>query len=125
MNCTSGRGFGPLAALTFMLVSAGYLRAGSTAAEPITAFRNATIIDGTGKEPRLNMTILVVGRKITGIFPTDSRPVPPDARIVDLTDKFVMPGLIDAHVHLGSRARDSGVMESILRSVFMHGVTTV
>ncbi len=93
--------------------------------EPVTVYTHATLIDGTGAPARSNMTVIVSGRKIKAVFQDGSRPVPPAATTVDLTGRFLMPGLIDSHVHLGTQARDSGVMQAILASVFMHGVTTV
>lgn len=43
--------------------------------------------------------VLVEDDKIAAVFPAGER-VPEDAEVIDLSGKFVMPGLIDAHVHL-------------------------
>lgn len=45
-----------------------------------------------------NMAILVEDQKITGLFPIDA--CKEDGDVIDLSDKFVMPGMIDAHVHV-------------------------
>ncbi|MBQ2326723.1 MAG: amidohydrolase family protein, partial [Clostridia bacterium] len=54
--------------------------------------------DGTVQE---NMLVLIDGKKITDVIPCPEQ-LPQDHEIIDLSDSFVMPGLIDAHVHLGS-----------------------
>ena len=58
--------------------------------------------DGTVQE---NMLVLIEGKKITEVMPCPEQ-MPQDCEIIDLSDSFVMPGLIDAHVHLGSTGRN-------------------
>src|SRR5439155_878737 len=58
--------------------------------------RAATVLDGRGGVQR-NVDILVVGNRIASI--TTRRAVPVGARLVDLGDRTVLPGLIDAHTH--------------------------
>src|SRR3954469_17111118 len=78
------------------------------------ALTNVTVIDGTGAPPRAAMTILIEGSTITGVQPA-SAALPRGAVVRDLRGRFVIPGLIDSHVHLGTQPRPPGVMESILR----------
>ena len=61
-----------------------------------TVLRAATVLDGRGGVQR-NVDILVVGNRIASI--TTRRAVPVGARLVDLGDRTVLPGLIDAHTH--------------------------
>ncbi|HEX8525790.1 amidohydrolase family protein [Allosphingosinicella sp.] len=86
---------------------------------------HATLIDGSGTAPQPDRSILVSGDRIAAIYPSGSRPAPAGARVVDLSGRFVIPGLIDGHVHLKSRARDPGMMEQILGNVLRGGITTV
>src|SRR5262249_47184062 len=68
-----------------------------------TLYRNATLFDGTGASPRPHMDVLVDGDRIVAVFPDAKKP--PSARnahIVDLTGKYLLPGLIDSHVHLST-----------------------
>lgn len=51
-----------------------------------------------GKAPLSNQTIIVHDGKIVGL--TDGFIIDDEATIIDLKDKFVLPGLIDSHVHL-------------------------
>ncbi|MCD8332124.1 MAG: amidohydrolase family protein [Oscillospiraceae bacterium] len=63
------------------------------------AFINATLIDGTGAAPRHGMRVLCRGEKIAAV----GRYIllPEDAHVIDLKGRVLMPGLIDAHSHLG------------------------
>jgi imidazolonepropionase-like amidohydrolase len=66
----------------------------------MTVISGATLIDGTGKPPVPDMTIIIKGDRITRVGPSRSLTIPPGARVIDGTGKFVVPGLIDTHVHL-------------------------
>ncbi|MGW6282707.1 amidohydrolase family protein [Kribbella sp. NPDC055071] len=62
----------------------------------LTALVNATVIDvATGHRNR-NQTVLISGERIVGV---GRLPVPRGAVELDLTGKFVIPGLADMHVH--------------------------
>lgn len=60
------------------------------------AIVNATIIDGSGEDPIENGTVVIRNQKIDCVGDCD---VPNNAKIIDATSKFVLPGLIDTHVH--------------------------
>jgi imidazolonepropionase-like amidohydrolase len=62
--------------------------------------RNATLIDGTGAPPREHVDITFRDGLIQSIAPT-SQAKPSGVTIIDGTGKFVIPGLISAHSHLG------------------------
>lgn len=99
--------------------------AAAPAPAPALALTNATLIDGTGRAPRPRMTVLVRGSRIADVFPAGRQPLPADAQVVDLTGRYLIPGLIDAHVHLGTRPRPAGMMQQILRAALLSGVTAV
>lgn len=67
-------------------------------ASPPTLLRNATVIDGNGAEFS-GADVLIVDGRIAGVGRALSAPA--GAVIVDATGKFVTPGIIDAHSHLG------------------------
>jgi imidazolonepropionase-like amidohydrolase len=62
---------------------------------------HATLIDCTGADPRPDMAVVVGEGIIRKVAPSRSLRRPRGAQVVDLADRTLMPGLIDAHVHLG------------------------
>ena len=56
-------------------------------------------IFGNGKESQENFSILIKNNKILELGETGSIETPPDTEVIDLKDYFVLPGLIDAHMH--------------------------
>ena len=73
---------------------------------PVTAIRAGTLIDGTGGAPIKNAVILVQGGRITAAGTNVA--VPSGATVVDLSGETVLPGFIDAHVHLAGRTIGDG-----------------
>ncbi len=69
------------------------------AQDDVTVISGATVIDGTGAAPLVDAMIVVRDERIVMIGPADEIPVPDGAEIVDATGKWIIPGLIDAHVH--------------------------
>ncbi len=66
--------------------------------------RAGRLFDGTGDSYRQNVVILVEGERIRAVDSADRLPIPEGATVIDLSGATVLPGLIDCHTHLGSRA---------------------
>jgi imidazolonepropionase-like amidohydrolase len=89
--------------------TAGFLVAGSLAAVLMaspasaesTVLTNVTVIDGTGKPAAPNSAIVMTDGKIAFVGPMAQLKAPSGAKTVDLSGKYVMPGIIDNHVHVG------------------------
>ena len=64
------------------------------------AIKGGRVIDGSGTEPLENGVVLIEGKEIAGVGRQEELDIPPDAEVLDATGKTVMPGLIDAHVHI-------------------------
>src|SRR5215472_11051356 len=67
----------------------------------LTAVVGARLIDGLGGPPRESSTILIEGRKIAAIGDYGRIRIPEGARVIDARGCTVIPGLINAHGHLG------------------------
>ncbi len=64
-----------------------------------TLFTNALLIDGTGRDAVRGASVLVEGPSITKVSPGPME-VPPQVKRIDLGGRALLPGLIDAHVHV-------------------------
>jgi imidazolonepropionase-like amidohydrolase len=68
------------------------------------AYRGARILPADG--PPIDNGVLVVQRgKIIAVGPVDGTDVPADAKVVDVTGKTIIPGLVDTHSHIGVFSR--------------------
>lgn len=63
------------------------------------AFVGATVIDGTGKPPIPDATIITSGGRILSIGPAAQVKIPADATRIDVSGKYIIPGLWDMHAH--------------------------
>lgn len=70
----------------------------------ITVVKTGRLFDGTGDDYRRDQLIVIEGERIKEVGPVSQVKVPEGATILDLTDATVLPGLIDCHAHLASRA---------------------
>jgi imidazolonepropionase-like amidohydrolase len=117
------RGFGPgVAALA--------LAAAVSAQTPATtiALVGARVIDGTGAAPIANAIILVSNGRIERIGPAASLKIPSGATRIDVAGKTIIPGLINAHGHLGHGDSKLSVYDQIIQQLQLYakfGVTTV
>lgn len=85
-------------------------------------FEGATILDGTGGPPIPDGVVLVRDGRIEAVGPRGAVAVPAGVDRIDLTGKWLIPGLINAHGHLGGSREE--VLEQL--AVYAHyGVTTV
>lgn len=69
-------------------------------ASPATALVGGTVMTGTGVE-LADATVTFADGRILAVGPRASVPVPDGATVVDVSGRFVTPGLIDAHSHMG------------------------
>jgi imidazolonepropionase-like amidohydrolase len=106
---------------------------------PVTALVNASLVDLDGQAPIESAVVLVEGDKITAVGDSAGVSVPDNARIIDLKGLWLIPGLLNMHVHLGLKL--PGKMESKLanetsaelvlrmaasaREILQVGVTTI
>jgi imidazolonepropionase-like amidohydrolase len=117
-------------ALVTLIASAAYAGIPTPFAPPtpdvVTIYRNATLIDATGTQPRPAMDVIVDGQRIRAVLPHEAvtKDMLRGVNIVDLTGKFLIPGLIDSHVHLATPPNRRQA-EAMLRRDLYGGVTAV
>ncbi|HEY2008065.1 MAG TPA: amidohydrolase family protein [Rhizomicrobium sp.] len=98
-----------------------------------TVLTNITVIDGTGATPQPNSAIVMTDGKIAWVGPVSGLKVPAGATVKDLSGKFVMPGIIDSHVHIGmmhdvtqdEKYETPENVQADLKQYAAYGVTTV
>jgi imidazolonepropionase-like amidohydrolase len=96
-------------------VVASFIHGGTAAAQTV-ALTNATVIDGSGAAAQPGITIVMQGGRISDIGRSVQPPA--GATVVDLAGKFVTPGIINGHGHVGPN-RDRQ-----LRQYALYGITT-
>ncbi len=93
------------------MILASLILAAAAAAPPapLTLIRAGRLIDGTGKPPMDNVTIVVRGDVIESVLRgAPGAELLRDARIVDLSKQTVLPGLMDCHDHITGTPGDGG-----------------
>lgn len=71
------------------------------------ALTNARLIDGTGQAPVAGSTVVIDGKRISRVGQDIS--IPRSTLAIDLKGRALLPGLIDAHAHLGGRDQPPGL----------------
>ncbi|WP_375209295.1 amidohydrolase family protein [Hyphomonas jannaschiana] len=91
-----------------------------------TVYADATLIDGTGAPALAHQDIIVEGERIVAIVPhgDPAAQEATSAMIVDLSGAYVIPGLIDTHVHMATPPAPA-MAKAMLRRNLYGGVTAV
>ncbi len=112
MTHTPPRALVPLAALAALsLAAASASAAPPTTAPEVVVLKAARVFDGRGDAAIVHGTVIVEGAKIKAVGA--DLPVPAGARVVDLGEATLLPGFVDAHVHLTGEASDSWMADTI------------
>jgi len=104
---------------------------GSPGQARVKAFTGARVIDGTDRPPMDNATIVVSDGKIVTVAPAARAQVPANAERVSLAGKTVMPGIVNAHGHVGNTVGmeqghySAENVQRDLKTYAAYGVTTV
>src|ERR1022692_543247 len=72
----------------------------------VTVIRAGTLIDPRANEPKHNQVIVIRGDKIEAVGDAASTQVPAGAKIIDLSNATVLPGLIESHTHIFLQGED-------------------
>jgi imidazolonepropionase-like amidohydrolase len=102
--------------VVFVSLGAALLASTSVAAQTndvVTVIHAGKLLDKPGNPPRGPSTLIIRNGKIAELL-SGHQPGPAGATLIDLKDKFVLPGLIDSHVHLDS---DAGGNAALIEAV--------
>jgi imidazolonepropionase-like amidohydrolase len=136
-----------MVAISFLFISPTMIpNAASTIQTPLTAMpnqrlaqnnagiiilENATVIDGTGDLPKPNTTIVINGSRIADLSnnATVNSDLPFAAKnVINLTGKYIIPGLFDMHAHVANVLKNSynqSESEDMLSMLLAYGITTI
>ena len=106
-----------------ILLSSIALLAVHCASAASTAFVNVNVVPMTDERVVAGQTVIVESGLITAIGDVDTVPVPDGARVVDGTDRFLMPGLAEMHAHVPNA--QSPELERVLTLFAANGVTII
>jgi imidazolonepropionase-like amidohydrolase len=67
----------------------------------VVVFKGALLIDGTGSPPIKKSILVIDGDKITAVGKEGKLHYPKNARVIDVEGRTIMPGIINAHGHVG------------------------
>ena len=91
---------------------------GAGAEDMVTVIRAGTLINGRSEAALHDQVIIVSGRRIESVGPAGTFQAPEGARVIDLSQATVLPGLIDSHTHLflqGEEADEGGYDGQLLK----------
>ena len=69
--------------------------------ESLMAFINATVIDGTGNDIKINQTVIIEDGIFKLVGESNKVSIPAGATVLDLNGKTIIPGIVGLHNHLG------------------------
>ena len=80
------------------------LAAASASAQQVTVIKAGALIDGRSSEARRNQTIVIRGNRIESVGGDVAAPA--GAKVIDLSNMTVLPGMIDTHTHIFLQGED-------------------
>jgi imidazolonepropionase-like amidohydrolase len=101
------------AVLLALLAIAPAARAvGADAAPTVRVITGVNVVNLEGGAPIRDAVIVITGDRITAVGPAASTKVPTGARELKLPGKWIMPGLMNMHVHFGLRLPGAAMLET-------------
>lgn len=108
--------------LLFVLPLPAISQQKAPAKSKLLALLHVTVIDMTGAPIKADMTVIIAAGHITAIGKANKLHVPKDARMIDATGKFLIPGLWDMHTHISN---DDFDRDAYLPLFIANGITGI
>jgi hypothetical protein len=67
---------------------------------PVIALTHVRVVDGTGAAPRADQTLVIADGKIAALGDSATAKIPDGAKVLDLSGRTVIPGLVGMHDHM-------------------------
>jgi len=96
--------------------------------QAVIALRGVTIIDANHRSGLPHQTIIIRGKRILKIFSDGTWPMPDSCTVINLAGKYVIPGLVDTHVHIATdpSGTDNRIATlDVLQRMLYSGITSV
>ena len=97
--------------------------AGAAQAQQLTII-HANVVDVATGKIRPDMTVVIVGKRITRVSPS-ARATQPAGRVVDATGQYLIPGLWDMHTHVYFDGTAAAGTDLILPLLLANGITGI
>jgi imidazolonepropionase-like amidohydrolase len=98
-------------------------------AKGLVILEGASLIDGTGSPPRNDSVVVIKDKRILTVTDKGSYTTyPKDSEIVNLTGRFLIPGLFDMHAHVAGvldSSYNQTISENTLKALLDNGITTI
>ncbi|HWM67623.1 MAG TPA: amidohydrolase family protein [Steroidobacteraceae bacterium] len=90
-------------AILTVCLSVGSAAIAQAGPEPVLALVDGTVVAIDGGAPRQNAVVLIEGARISQVGAAGTVTVPANAKVISMKGKWLLPGLMNMHVHLGLR----------------------
>ncbi|MBU6377717.1 MAG: amidohydrolase family protein [Gammaproteobacteria bacterium] len=95
-----------------LVLTASLRTSAAEGAAPVRVITGVNVVDLEGGAPIRNAVIVMTGERITAVGPAGSVQIPAGARELKLPGKWIMPGLMNMHVHFGLRLPGAAMLET-------------
>jgi imidazolonepropionase-like amidohydrolase len=100
MRTKASKPFFSLAVLLGLFAAPALLWSQAAQNGPVTAIRAGRLFDPKSGTNLTNQVVLISGDRITDVGPANRVQVPAGAKVIDLSQATVLPGLVDGHSHV-------------------------